>query len=82
MESKKFVFRYGECNHPFKSVTAYAISGEQDTKDAEFQIHFRCNICGESLIMLSKGHVATKDERAKVEALHGNDQTGKGSEPG
>jgi hypothetical protein len=79
----KIKYKLTTCVHPFKSVTAYAVRGEEEVNgQAGFCIHFRCNLCGEAMIMLSKGHVAKPEEREKLEALHEHDQTGKSSQPG
>jgi hypothetical protein len=60
------------CVHPFYSMTAYAV--KQDVKPdgrAEFQIHFRCKLCGANMIMLSMAHAANQKEREQVENQHG-----------
>lgn len=65
-----------ECVHPFHQVTAIAISGTENKKNADFIIHFRCGICGQIMTMASVGHVAQEGEREQVEALHGKPDDG------
>jgi hypothetical protein len=65
--------RFGDCQHPFKSCQAYAVEGGVPTPDGlvMFKIHFRCLKCGHEMIMISKGHAASPEERAKVVAKDG-----------
>lgn len=78
---KGMSFRFGECQHPFYSMKAYAVYQTDPRPDGttDFKIHFRCERCGKELVLHSKAHKATEEERNKMESRN---EENKNPDPG